>query len=352
MSNPSGLAVWRCAIHVHTDYSDGAKSMEEVVREAAVAGVDALIVTDHSTTAAVAAGWEGRHGDVLVIVGAEVKTREQDHMLLIGTHERIATGILHTPDALHLLAQLGLTGFVAHPQGRPQKFFFSRKFKWRYWDSPGFCGVEVWSYMHDWIENCSPLKLPAMCREPDRYIDGPDPEILAKWDRLAVGRKVAGIGGLDTHGVYLPLGMGWLFGWAKNGILPYQQNFSAFATYTLAPDSPGDDRVAIRGVIDGLRTARSWICHDSLHPGRDARFYLQAPGRVHPVGSEVKFEQGLKLVIDLPVKARVRIVRDGERVLDETGSTLECAVQAPGVYRAEAYLDERFWILTNHVYIR
>jgi hypothetical protein len=50
----------------------------------------------------------------------------------------------------------------------------------------------------------------------------------------------------------------------------------------------------------------------------------------------------------LPHPARVRLLRDGR----EVGTGLEQRVEEPGVYRVEAYRDDRTWVISNPIYIR
>jgi len=48
----------------------------------------------------------------------------------------------------------------------------------------------------------------------------------------------------------------------------------------------------------------------------------------------------------------LRLIRNGELIAERDGSDLEHEAAEPGVYRIEARLRERTWILSNPVYLR
>ena len=60
-------------LHVHTEFSDGHGTAEEVIEAAGAAGLDYLIVADHNRLDA--KRLEGYHGRLLVMVGTEISTR-------------------------------------------------------------------------------------------------------------------------------------------------------------------------------------------------------------------------------------------------------------------------------------
>ena len=68
-----------CDLHIHSHYSDGALSPDEIVRAASAAGLSAVSITDHDT----AAGQEealmaGREAGMEVLTGIEFSVREQE----------------------------------------------------------------------------------------------------------------------------------------------------------------------------------------------------------------------------------------------------------------------------------
>lgn len=352
----NSLKTIRGAIHIHTSYDDGDGSVEDIVTDASESGLDFIIITDHHLPYAAydnLCGWDTKR-KVLAITGVEFKSKEKNEFLGIGPHVQVATREKSTHEALALLKNLGSKNFIAHPQGRRHLLFGTPLNRWDDWDTPDYCGVEIWAYMHDWIENLRYKNLPDMCRNPDNYITGPDRGVLRKWDKQACNRKIAGIGSLDSHARRLPFGLDNIFKWAKGGILPYKQNFSAFSQYLLVDknwgnDSASDTAVAITSLSEGM----GWICHESLACGKNLNYRMEQQETSYPTGTEITFKKGTqKLKLDIDRQCRIIILNRGEIQAETQGTSLEFMPEAPGEYRAELYLDNKPWIFTNHIYLR
>jgi hypothetical protein len=344
----------RGAIHVHTDYDDGYGSIEEVVDAAEAAGLDYLVVTDHHDTYAARDGWRGRVGGrrVLVVVGAEYRTAKKHHLLGAGIDVKVATPRMPNEEALRVLKNLNAATWIAHPQGCRQWGLPSLP-PWTEWGLTGYDGIEMWSYMHDWLRDLRLWRLPRMCREPGRWVRGPDAGVLRAWDTEAEARRVAGLGGLDVHAKPLPLGLGRLFSWARGGILPYRHCFEAFAHHVYVPASWGDDDQCDRlALLDSLKEGTGWASHEALAPGRDFHFLLEDGAEQVPLGCERLWRAGQRLLVRSPRAATLRIVRRGEAVCETEGTELDHEPAEPGAYRVEAFLEGRPWIYTNHVYLR
>jgi hypothetical protein len=86
---------------------------------------------------------------------------------------------------------------------------------------------------------------------------------------------------------------------------------------------------------------------DSLGPPRGFSF---TAGEL-PMGGEAAFA-GQTLVASVPRPAQLRLMRNGESVVAVDGYELEHVAAEPGVYRVEAHLNNRTWILSNPVYLR
>jgi len=80
-----------CDLHVHTSASaDGHCDVMDVITHAKKAGLNAVAITDHDTTASAKRAL-AVNSDILIIPGIEVSTK-QGHVLLLGTTEEFAKG--------------------------------------------------------------------------------------------------------------------------------------------------------------------------------------------------------------------------------------------------------------------
>ena len=83
-------------LHMHTRYSDGSGSHQDIAAAALQCGLDAVIVTDHNV---LVRGFEGYIKDgkrkVLMLVGQEIHDQDRDpqknHILAFGAEKELAT---------------------------------------------------------------------------------------------------------------------------------------------------------------------------------------------------------------------------------------------------------------------
>ena len=58
-----------------------------------------------------------------------------------------------------------------------------------------------------------------------------------------------------------------------------------------------------------------------------------------------------KLEVRMPSSAVIRLIRNGKKLVETTGDSLEFRPTEAGVYRVEAWKNERCWIFSNHIRI-
>jgi len=337
------------AIHVHTAYGDGSATMPEVVAAASAAGLDFVVITDHWMPLARRDGWEGFHEGVVVIVGAELHNEA-------GRVHYLAVGASHTPPEDADLREAGLARFVhdhggriflAHPQGVPETLYSSWSRPWTGAISPAVDGLEVWSYMHDWLEDFRAHRLLRFHRRPEEQITGPNPVVLAAWDRLAQERRVAAVGGLDNHGRAVPL--------TGRTFLPYVVTFGGIRTHVLL-DRPltGSTEADIRAVSGALGGGAAFVANDALADSTGLRFTGSAAGgaQAGPGGEIDLATGGVDLRLAAPTDADWRVVCAGRTVARARGRDFACRVDVPGAYHVQGRLNGRFWLMTNPVYVR
>lgn len=346
ISAPGGVCEYRGAIHVHTVYSDGSGTMPEIVRAAAGRGLDFVVITDHWSLRARQEGWERWHGRLLVLVGAELHGAEEDvHYLAVGASATPppAAGLGEGQLARHVRRHQGRL-FLAHPQGVPRTLFTNWSRPWHGRIDPAVDGLEIWSYMHDWLEAFRAHRALRFHRRHADEITGPNPVVLSAWDRLAQERPVAALAGLDNHARLVPF--------TRIAFLPYEALFGTLATHVLLPH-PLTGRVAddVRAVTEALGRGRSFMANDALADATGFRFEAEGAAGLAGPGEACRLGRGVVMQVTAPVAAEWRLVCAGRVVAHAHGRHLQAAVRAPGAYHVQGRIADRWWLLTNPIHV-
>jgi len=341
-------------IHLHTTYSDGAATIEEVVRIASQAGLDFIIPTEHNVLIKELDGW---YDNTLLLMGEEVHDEERrpesSHYLALDVEQDVAPYAQDPQAVINAVNDQGGFGFLAHPiEYDTPPFIEEPNLSWRDWQVSGYTGLELWNYMSE-FKNHLPNKAAAIlfCYFPRLVILGPHPDTLAKWDELLQDKKTVVIGGSDAHGNTYRLGP------LSRAVQPYDYLFRAVNTHILCEDAfngqlAHDQRV----VYDALREGRCFVAYDLLGNTRGFRFTAKSGEATMIMGQEIALQGEVSLEIHSPRRADIRLLRDGRIVARKKGKSLRWTTSEKGVYRVEAYrsflLRKRGWAFTNPIYVR
>lgn len=248
---------------MHTLYSDGARCVAQVVREARRARLDFVVITDHDTLAPRREGWAGHHAGLDVIVGAEITPSEEGHMLAMRVSG--CAGYASSPnyDTLDAIRARGGYALVAHPMGEDRRWLLIRHEPWYDWEHGCIRGMEIWSYMHDWLDEVKWWRFPALhtfSRYPERVVRGPRAQVLALWDRIGRSRRFAGVAGLDAHARRVPF--------LDVEVFPYARMFHYLRNhFFLRADTPPERRGDALWEALAAKAAGLWPMMFWLTPG-------------------------------------------------------------------------------------
>jgi hypothetical protein len=339
-----------CVIHLHSTYSDGTGTVEQIAKAGRRAGVDVILLTDHDTLAAKRNGQEGWYGNVLLLVGEEVSPRRRNHYLAFGLDEEVDHAELDAAGICAAVRAAGGFGFAAHPFSEGSKRFrrAGPGMPFEALDADALDGIELWSFVNDTGEAVSSAgEMATFLAAPGRILDHPPARNLRAWDELCRSRRVVAIGGIDAHqfgkriGPVVPL-----------RLMAYHRSFRYIRTHVLCEGAPSGQLEHDREqVYAALREGRCYISVDSLGPPRG--FAFEADDL--PMGGEAPAGRHT-LRVRAPADAKLRLLRDGQEIAGGLGRSLEAEVEQPGVYRVEAVRRaggrERTWILSNPIYLR
>lgn len=357
-------------LHIHTPFSDGEKYHAEIAEDAIRAGLDFVVVTDHNMLVKGVEGYYANgNGRVLLLTGEEihnVRRRPQaSHFLAYGVDSELFP---HAPSPQKLIdatLEAGGYGFLAHPHEKDVLLVGEPNLGWHDWDIDGYTGLEIWNYM-SCIKNriaealdrmplqnslLGRLRAAELIFNPEKYIDGPEPETLALWDELlGTGKRVAAIGGADAHGTPMSLGP------IRRTVYLYDYLFRAVNTHIITREPlSGDFDRDRRTILQAVGRGNCWVGYDLPHATQGFRFTGQGATK-GVMGDDIRLGMGATLQVRTPTRADIRIIRHGETVaaIENEVSLTHIPIE-PGAYRVECALSfrgkPRGWIYSNPIYL-
>ncbi len=321
------------AVHMHTGHSDGGGGAEDIADACRRLKLDFAVVTDHDSLALRDRGEEGWHDGVLLAVGNEISTKKNfSHLLGLNvkkTTPRFEHGV---HECLEYVRGQGGQALLAHAHGRGLGGKGRSRRNWPWWPHPHLRGAEIWNYLQDWGRTFRILD-PGSYRldqVPGR-VAGPPGWLLAFWDAEAEKRPFAGIAGNDNHAKRL-----WPF---RKKYWPHEDLLGRLVN-RVRLDQPlsKDGSQAAKQIMNALAEGKCIFARDELASAEGFAFAAVKDEAVAHPGDTIAFEPGVKLVVESPVEAELRICRLGSVVASATGSRLEFPPQEPGAYRAEGRL--------------
>ncbi len=367
--DPQGFHDYAGVINVHTNLSSGSGSPLEVIRAAQEARLDFIFLTDLNVFDSSHKKMEGYHGNLLVFVDSEY-TYLNSRLLNIGvTTERDLTGPGRAQ--VFFADQLG-------QQVRPEDqglFVLAHPFKPKYvWVGdypPGLDGIELinlkslwqnawlnsrWSFM--WSLLIFPfndrLALLRLFQDPT--------EEARLWDELNARRPTLAFAGTDAE-ASLRVSGDFVLKYPS-----YQTLFSLTRNHVLlTSELTGESSTDRKKILQALSRGQFYIALDILaDPKGFVAALVDSKGDIHPPGSQLKWHEGLELMVHLPNRPaspfEVEIYRDGERVMQANTQDTKIRLHAPGVYRVKVRVIPTLplpdgkkwipWIYTNAFFVR
>ena len=350
MQQPPLLHDLACVVHLHSTYPDGTGTVPEIAAAGRRAGADVVLLTDHDSLEARRRGEEGWYGPTLLLAGVEVSPAGRNHYLAFGIDEEVDHAGLDGAGICRAVRERGGFGFAAHPFSEGSKRFAerARPMPFESLDCAELGGIELWSFLNDTLEPMESLReIARFVVAPGRVVDHPPQRNVRAWEELCRERRVVALGGLDAHQIGVRIA-----GRVPLRLMGYARSFRHIRTHVLCDEAPTGDLEHDRAQVFGaLREGRCYIAHDWLAPARGFAFWASDGSTVLAMGAEAPAGDWT-LRVSAPRPCELRIVRDGEVLARATGARLELDVSTPGVYRAEAHLDGRTWVISNPVYLR
>ena len=313
---------YRAIFHVHAEdsaHTQGTRA--QVLQAAKQTGVQVILWSDHRGPKPET--WRGLREGVLFVPGSET-----------------GDGFLDT----HF--SNGKVRFLSHVEERYEA------------PTAGLHGLEIYNRHTDSKDEpefekyfAASMKDPAewkrlsadLARYPDEiFASAADywPKIFTKWDHDAQAQHLTGIAANDAHRNQVYQGL--VFD-------PYEVSFRNTSTHILARSLTEAD------IREAVIAGRVYVSHDWLADPAGFAFQSSSNLGVYDMGDSMPFTGSALLSAQLPVAAKIRLLRNGEIVDERTADRLAYTAKQTGVYRVEAWLsvdgEERPWIYSNPIYL-
>ncbi len=352
------------AIHIHSTFSDGTGTVEEIAKYANEVNLDFIILTDHNTLLARDKGLEKWFDNTMVIVGYEINDKNnRNHYLVMGLEELVGTfrvlpngelgNNLPAEEYVTEIKKKGGVGFIAHPFEKRNKYPEHPAYPWTAWRSKDYDGIEIWNHMSEWVEGLNDNNKVQRFLHPLKSIEAPDKEAVKKWDEVNKERKVTAIGSVDAHAHKQNV-----MGFYTLEVFPYKVLFKSIRTHVLLNEEiqkGNNEKFSFykKEIIEALRYGRSFIVNHYYGDGRGFRFFAEYDGTTYNLGDKILFDKkkGKNIVFNayVPKDAKIKLIKDGKVYDEYSGIGCVWDTNETGNYRVECWIGEKAWIYSNHI---
>lgn len=360
-SSFNGKRTWvalKGALHVHSDYSDGAGTIPQIMEAAQAAGVDFVLLSDHNTNQPAQDGWEEQYSQTpLLVTSTELTLNPRSYLMALDMPTDWDPVVKMAPQAaIDDINHRGGFSVVCLP--------FDMKSSWEHWDAEGYAGFEVINFSTIARRHLNPVSLFWISRRYKKHgccaalrslATRPDRE-LALWDRLTrSGRRMVGIASLDAHAV--------LKIWGRTYPIPsYEDAFRTLTTQVLIPGATGSEPHSRREILEAMRAGRCFMVYECNGDAREFSFGAEAWRGEAVMGETLESSGMVRFRASAPKQCLMKLLRNGRVVAASDTGRLEHEDNEPGAYRVEAYtyrkkigplyLGVRSWIFSNPIYIQ
>jgi len=334
--------IW-AVYHVHSDMSDGLASPLEIARQARIARVALVILTDHGNPNSAASAFRLSVDGVTVLGGSEARL-PSGRLTFFGAREVPRFSLASFPpqaiDEARLWGAFPIVSYSDDPL-----------YGWHYWEpdlSPD--GIEL-SNLFSSIRALSPLQKFFLALyypfSPYYFLKDISFPVQSRfrWDTLLERGRTWGMIASDAHG-------GFHLGKTLSVPVP-----SYAATFSLA--GLGIDKKYTSEPDAAVRNGDFFICIRGAGEPEDAQFFAVHGNSKFPSGSTAP--EGSDIYAKIHVAGqpvRLVLVKDGNVERQVDGGFLELSGASSGVYRLEAYLPTHPllpaqvpWIVSNPIFV-
>ena len=351
-------------IHIHTQYSDGSGTYQQIERLCDSLGLHFAVITDHNTVQPMKDSLDQRFGMSLIVPAIEISTDgEHGHFLVIGDSIPLVPRNGVTSDSVfHDAVKKGSITILAHV------FHPRSTLNWDNWDIGKFTGMELYNFDEGWRSTLDFFRINKLIGAYFVYtfqpaalnylLEYPAKE-MTKFDELNETRKVVGIGSLDAHAnVKLGKRTAWDFP-------SYESLFTLVHTVIVTREPFNGNYHRDREILlAAIKNGNMFVAFLGLEEARGFLFTANSGSAESIMGDSLRLDGAAHLHVGIPdsVNVETQVLRDGKVIGSyKNVGAADLVISAPGVYRVQAFQKRTMlpffmkrsfpWILSNPIYI-
>lgn len=335
-----GLRSYSGVLHVHSDLSGG-YPVDHLLAVARETGADFVVLNDSGISRQDREALEGWYDNVLILAGETILTPEGNFLAVrtqdeIGTHGTLDSALKAIADQNALSIGSGYHYDPRHlPSLVPPAVPLERVDM-----------VEIWSFLDEFLSTVPGNRALQFQARPERCLFGPPRRAMRAWDAELQNRLIPAVGGVNARCRKEPL-----LEWKE--FFPFASSFRTIRTMVLCPELPrGNLNAAREAIFSALLAGRSYVYNLSLGKTNGFRFeYEDAYSQFHGLGETARYLPKGRLHVEFPAAVEFVLRCDGLPLFWGTGNRIAFPLPCPGIFRVEAYIDRRLWILSNPIRI-
>ena len=324
--------------HLHTTFSDGTKSQDEILKLTSKEDLDFIIFTDHGAPNMESYSSQGWKEGILVLAGCELYVN-RGHLVGVGFTPPQRVFSNNAEEAVDEIKAQGGFSIIPHPYSSTQ---------WTWGEFVDYSGIEI-------INAYSRLRkddffllpfIPALLFKPEylflKMLTRPDKN-LKKWDELNTIHPIYGYFCPDAHRFYSPL-------------------LNLFRIHLLLQAPLSEDfKTASQQVYEALRKGRFYNSINAAARANRFSFWGEKEENIVLMGSTVLLDSPVTLHIKAPFrfKKEIHLIHNGKVILRSYEENASYEALLPGTYRVEVYLKARSplrknipWIVSNPIFLK
>jgi len=355
----NSLYDYKGLIHVHTTYSDGADTVEEIAATGNRLGIDFLISTDHNTLQPLIDHKEGWYDHLLFLNGEEIGMGGE-YVLAMGISNTVKRNNRDVQTVVDEVRQQGGIAFISHP--------LHPRSGWVNWGTTGMTGMEIvdgalfWQKANGFTLLWSLMTYPLNPSYALLNLYQRPQEVLEKWDEQSQTEKMVGIYSADIHGQFR------IRKHYSVKFPPPERVMRLASNHVLLPEPFKGDLAHDKNMLyDALREGHLYFAMDLL--GDPTGFLFQGTtgsGKQVLMGDELTESVPVTMKASLgtrfhPESFQIKLFKDGNLMAESSTTPLVYEAKEKGVYRIEVELHRRSplgidktyaWIYSNPIYVR